>query len=338
LDEIIVVECFNDRLINMDKNGALVISLDFEMLWGVFDKVDYAQKMQYFKNTQNLIPELLKLFSEYQINVTWATVGMLFNKNWDEWMNNFPEILPEYQNTKLSAYNYGRENKEFLNDNLCFAGDIIDTVKNTHGQEIATHTYSHYYCLEKGQNIDSFRCDLEMAIKLAKMRDIQLESLVFPRNQFNSSYLQVCCELGIKGVRINPANWYWRNTQQNTLQQKIFRTGDAYIGPKDKPYDFKSMSNTFPVQQRASRLLRPKVKSFKNNFKLKRIYSEMKYAANNNKIYHLWWHPHNFGNDPEGNLDDLKKILDYFNYCKKNYRMKSYNMREITSFLMSYSP
>ena len=58
----------------MNENGFLVLSLDFELLWGVFDKVDYKEKKTYFKNTRKVIPEILDLFSEFQIHSTWATV------------------------------------------------------------------------------------------------------------------------------------------------------------------------------------------------------------------------------------------------------------------------
>ena len=54
----------------------VVISLDFELLWGVFDKVDYKEKETYFKNTRKVIPKILDLFSENDIHCTWATVGM----------------------------------------------------------------------------------------------------------------------------------------------------------------------------------------------------------------------------------------------------------------------
>ena len=65
------------------ENGALVISLDFELLWGVFDKVDWRDKKKYFQNTRRVIPEILRLFEQYEISSTWATVGMLFNKYWE---------------------------------------------------------------------------------------------------------------------------------------------------------------------------------------------------------------------------------------------------------------
>ena len=167
------------------ENGALVISLDFELLWGVFDKVNFEEKKLYFQNTRGLIPEILQLFEKFEISCTWATVGMLFNQNWDEWNSNIPEVLPHYANTSLSAYKYGETIQSRETEELCFAPKLVRLINNTPRQELATHTYSHYYCLEKGQDLQSFESDLRQSILMANKIGVELKSLVFPRNQFN---------------------------------------------------------------------------------------------------------------------------------------------------------
>ena len=60
----------------------------------------------------------------------------------------------------LSPYRYGRSIQSKETEELCFAPDLIRRIKETPGQEIGTHTYSHYYCLEPGQGIESFNADL----------------------------------------------------------------------------------------------------------------------------------------------------------------------------------
>jgi peptidoglycan/xylan/chitin deacetylase (PgdA/CDA1 family) len=308
-------------------NGALVISLDFELLWGVFDKVDWTKKVEYFNNTRKVIPEILQLFEKYEISCTWATVGMLFNEDWDEWNQNLPEILPDYENNKLSAYHYGKSIQSKETEQLCFAPDLIRQIQDTPGQEIGTHTYSHYYCLENGQGLSSFRADMKQAKLLAKKLGIDLTSLVFPRNQFNKDYLEACVEIGLKTVRTNPEVWYWRNTQKDSLRQKIFRTADAYFGDNTKSY--RDVSEILPglTGQKASRFLRPHSgKKILDKSRIKRILSEMEHAAKNNKIYHLWWHPHNFGTQPESNLKDLVVILNHHKNLNKEFKFKSLSM------------
>lgn len=316
----------------MNDKGYLVISLDFELLWGVFDKVNYKERETYFKNTRKVIPEILNLFSKYQIHSTWAMVGMLLNENWEEWKGNRPKILPNYKNSGLSAYEYGKALNSLETEYFCFAKKIIQLIQKTPNQEIGTHTYSHYYCLEEGQTLNSFKADLEKSIELAKQMGIELKSLVFPRNQFNEEYLKVCYDLGIENVRSNPTDWYWKDTQNNSLKNKMFRTGDAYIGPKNKSYKLTDLNveKGKPLSQKASRFLRPYSNNvFFNDLKLKRIKSEITFAAKNNEIYHLWWHPHNFGENSKSNLKDLEEIFKHFEKCKKEFGFQSVNMYEI---------
>ncbi|MBE7639212.1 polysaccharide deacetylase family protein [Salegentibacter sp. BLCTC] len=314
--------------------GTLVISLDFELLWGVFDKVDWREKKEYFQNTRKIIPEMLKLFEKYEISCTWATVGMLFNEGWDEWNENIPKIVPAYNNMELSAYQYGQSIQSKETEALCFAPELIKFIAETPNQEIGTHTYSHYYCLEPGQGREAFKSDLKRAIRLAEKQEIEMRSLVFPRNQYNEDYLKVCAELGIANIRSNPKDWYWQDTQKDSLAQKIFRTGDAYLGPCNKSYKkeeiFQIESGVVP--QMASRLLRPySSMNTLNSLKLKRIISEMEKAARKGEIYHLWWHPHNFGNNPEANLKDLELILSRFQILRDKFGFQSKDMFKVNN-------
>jgi hypothetical protein len=55
----------------------------------------------------------------------------------------------------------------------------------------------------------------------------------------------------------------------------------------------------------------------------------MKHAAKNGLVYHLWWHPHNFGIHQEQNLHVLKNVLDYFGQLAQEYGMVSRSMGEL---------
>jgi len=66
------------------------------------------------------------------------------------------------------------------------------------------------------------------------------------------------------------------------------------------------------------------------SLKIRRIKKAMTYAAKNNLIYHLWWHPHNFGRNTEENLKNLKSILDHYKYLNDKYNFESLSMEEIT--------
>lgn len=310
--------------------GTLVISLDFELVWGIFDHIIIKDRVNYFNDTINTIPKMLDLFVKNDIHVTWATVGMLFNRNWEEWEHNVPIRTPNYQNKTLDAYAYGRAHRNSGYDRFFFAPNLVKQIQLADNQELATHTYSHYYCLEPGQTKADFEADLDKAAEISAEYGNKIQSLVFPRNQLYTDYLPSCVDRGITSVRSNPAIWYWDTAKATTLKTKIFRTADAYIPFKPKGYPFSSLNPDVPQQQPASRFLRPQHKySLLNSLRLKRIQDEMIAAAKKGEIYHLWWHPHNFGIDSEGALKNLGKILETFKYCKEKFNFQSLSMEEM---------
>jgi hypothetical protein len=63
--------------------------------------------------------------------------------------------------------------------------------------------------------------------------------------------------------------------------------------------------------------------------KISRIKSEMTRAAQNGEVYHLWWHPHNFGSYPGESLSGLREIVQHYSECQKRFKMKSLSMGEI---------
>ncbi|WP_066408347.1 polysaccharide deacetylase family protein [Flavisolibacter tropicus] len=316
--------------------GVFTISLDFELHWGVFDKKDRDARKQCYQNTLLLIPKLLDIFSRYDVHVTWATVGSLFAANREEWESLKPSIEPDYVNTIFSPYKWIEENG--LADTFKwahFAPEEVKMIMQYPGQELGTHTFSHYYCAEPQRVAGAFRADLQAAKKAAAKFNTNLRSLVFPRNQFNEEYLNVCFEEGVEVVRSNPNNWFWTpvSNDGNNLLRKIFRTGDGYLKMGNRTsYSLQSIvvKEGEPIQLPASRLLRSWSPSYKftNKLRLRRLIQEMREAAKHNECYHLWWHPENFGDHPEENIKDLLTILEAYQLFKDKYGMQSWNMGE----------
>lgn len=321
--------------------GVFCISLDFELHWGCFENMLMDEKAQrYFNNTRDIIPKKLELFADQDIHVTWAAVGMLFRQNRQEWEAGKPAVLPTFDNPAVSAYEW-IDRHGFMGDQdpYHFAPTLVDKIKSTPNQEIGTHTYAHYFCLEHGQTKEQFRCDMEMACQVAAEKGISLKSLVFPRNQFNQEYLSVCRDLGITSVRSSPDIWYWEPATGSSFMKKLFRAGDAYL--KFQPIKMVSLEDIdisvgLPLQLPATRLYRPwkQGQPLQNTLKMRRILNEMTEAARKNAYYHIWWHPHNFGNNPQECFSELKQIVTHFNKLRSQYGFMSLTMNEITELLL----
>jgi peptidoglycan/xylan/chitin deacetylase (PgdA/CDA1 family) len=318
-------------------SGILVISLDFELYWGMRDKMTINEYGRNILGAHNAVKAMLNVFSEYDIHATWATVGFLFFENSDGIKGYMPEILPDYANTALSPY-YGLDDIAKLNKDYLFAPRLIELIMEQKGQEIGTHTFSHYYCLEAGQSPEAFREDISSAVRIAKSKGIRLRSLVFPRNQWDRVCLSVLNEMGIACYRGNAGDWANRAvTEENDGSvRRIVRLIDSYFNLSGHhtygPHEYLGEK---PFNIPASRFLRPYAKglSFLDPLRLKRITKSMEDAAMNRKVFHMWWHPHNFGINTDQNVVFLRNVLDYFCTLRKDYGMKSLNMGEVSDIL-----
>lgn len=317
------------------ENGKFIISLDFELHWGAPEKWDLSHKKDYFDVTLKSIPLVLTLFEEFGIHATWATVGFLFAKNKEQLLEFLPRDRPTYQNETLNYYKL-IDNNEIGNDEVDdpyhFGSSLIKKIIDTPYQELATHTFCHYYCNETGQNLQQFDADLKAVQSISvKNFGVELKSLVFPRNQFNESYLEVAHKNGIKVVRSNPDVWFWKNNSKFSPVARAFDT----LMPISTTLTFdekKLVTKKEVLLLLASRFLRPYTNNEKyiQSIKLKRVLNEMTFAAKNKKLYHLWWHPHNFGQNMVENLSNLEVILKHFKYLNEKYKFTSSSMIEFT--------
>ncbi len=317
-------------------NPTFVISLDFEKMWGVFDKRTTRTYGENIRNVDLVIDGILKLFEKYDIHATWATVGMLFHKDLQSCKNKLPIVLPQYKDNKLSSYSHLSE--ILLGDFRVYYSGLtsIKKISNFRHQEIATHTYSHFYCLEEGSTEDAFCKDLEMAFSISNEFGLETKSIVFPRNQYNQKYLELCSSKGINAFRGTEMSWAQKSRNQNELRiiHRIIRFLDSYINlTGQNVYKHLEVYNEKLVSIPASFFLRPYNSKLKclEPLKMSRLKNSMLAAAKNNALFHLWWHPHNFGANMNDNLVQLESILIYYSYLHETYGMVSKNMTEVAN-------
>ena len=313
--------------------GYFVISLDFELMWGVLD-VPYRER--YKKNIRGgreAVPNILRLFEKYHVHATWATVGMLFLENKRQIDEFSPTVKPSFKNGKVSSYNYikiiGTPGEE---DELYFAKPLIELIQKTEGQELASHTYSHYYCNEEGADSYSFYHDIMAAIRVAKEKfNVKIESLIFPRNQAKDEYVKAAEKAGIKFWRGNARGYSVVRSPFKRRVNRICRLIDTYFPLYGHLCYDKDHSADGILCMKSSRFLRPYSNKLKwlEWLKLRRIKKQMEYAATNGKVFHLWWHPHNFGGNPEIMLNQLESILKFYSELHDKYNFTSCSMKEL---------
>jgi peptidoglycan/xylan/chitin deacetylase (PgdA/CDA1 family) len=314
--------------------GIFTISIDFEIHWGVSDHRTVESYEENLRNEPVAVKRLLKLFERRGIHATWATVGMLFCRNKKELFDMVaPANHPTYNDKKLSNYLVAEQAGENeSSDPYHFAASVMQEIVNTPMQELSTHTYSHYYCLEPGQTPQQFGHDLAAARKLLEREGVQPVSIVFPRNQYNADYLEQCKKNGFYCYRGNYPSWIYRPQAKSTegKWKRAARFIDTYLPLAGQRYVRVSKENGM-VNVPASCFLRPYSRKFAflEGLRIRRIKKEMEVAARKDALYHLWWHPHNFGKDMDKNVETLEIILDHFDTLATRYGMRSLNMKEI---------
>jgi peptidoglycan/xylan/chitin deacetylase (PgdA/CDA1 family) len=324
--------------------GALVISLDFELHWGVRDQHHVTGTYtQHLLGARAVVPQLLECFAGYDIHATWATVGFLFAESRDELESYHPAHRPRYADPGLDPYKERLGEGEH-DDPLHFAPSLIRMIQQTPGQEIATHTYSHYYCLEAGHDAETFRQDLQSAIAIGRARGVEIASIVFPRNQWNPDYAPLLLAAGINCYRGNQPGWMYRaaGAGAESLLKRTARLIDAHapltrwhgstVGEESAKPGVRNVPATCFLRS---------VESFPhqaNGRRLRRIIEGLTDAARAGRVFHLWWHPHNFGLRPVDNMAMLRLVLEHYRRLRDQYGMVSSTMRTAASYPACAAP
>lgn len=315
--------------------GTLLVSLDFELFWGVQDCHTYDDYGQNVLGGRKAVPRLLEIFKKHNIHCSWATVGMMFAENKQELIDYSPSeaLRPHYENTVLSPYRILDDIGDNEAEEPYFYGkSLIDLIAKYPNQEIASHTYSHYYARENGQNLEEFNADITSAKKIGKAKNYDVKTLVFPRNQSNGNYEKSMLENGYVAYRGEEQDWIHKIPVN--IIKRMFRLADSYINlTGSAAYDKSDFAKGELHNFRGSRFLRPYNHTLRlfENLKLRRVKGQMKSAAKHGKIMHLWWHPHNIGINTERNLKNINEILDYYDILKEKYGMESKNMLELAN-------
>ena len=310
--------------------GTLIVSLDFELFWGMLEVFSLEQYQDNVLGGKKAIPQLLELFRKYDIHATWATVGYLFAESKEELKTFFPEraMWPSYSDKRLDPYAY----LDTIGDNEaeapCFyCPDLIRLVAETPGQEIGSHTFCHYYCWAEGQTVEQFAEDMKAAKAIAKAKGYDVTSVVLPRNQCAPEYTKVLSALGYTAFRDLENDWVHRKVPVRILERACILL-DAYL-PMTRGYYTPQKENGIwnLTGSKMYRPIMPKLRALEG-LKMRRLKGQMRRAAKRGETYHLWWHPHNLGVDTQANMAQLEEIFRYYEELKEKYGMQCLNMRE----------
>ena len=142
------------------EQGTLVISIDLELAWGVWDKVTSDDLRTVQEAERPVCAALIELFDRHQVPATWAIVAALLD---------------------------GKSSISLPGDQACwYAPDIIEgLVAAKAAHEIGSHGGRHIYFSDV--DASEAHADLGFAREIHSAQNLGFRSFVFPRNRLGSS-------------------------------------------------------------------------------------------------------------------------------------------------------
>lgn len=287
-----------------DASPSLVLSIDFELRWGVHDSQgpDPDNYRENLEGVRDVVPRLLEMFTEHNVRATWATVGAMSCEGWDDYFDRAP-TAPHYLDSRLR---FDRRWVDRDPDGVQhFAPRLVEQVAATPGQEVGSHTFGHIYFREPGVMRRDVVADSEAAADiLAARAGHRPRSLVFPRNQVG--FVDALRDAGIEAVRTNAPGWAWQRTE-SVRQSSLVRalrlcstfsprpaapTRESGVAglPATSFVRFNLPESAFQVARRALAARAAKLRA--------------------DESLHLWFHPHNLGHAPGVCVDRLRQIVE----------------------------
>lgn len=252
--------------------AVLLISADFELAWAWrYTKSStnpLERALSKAKQERMNIPLILDLCEQYNIPITWATVGHLFLESCNK--NNglvHPEIpqLSHFENNfwKFSGKDWFENDpcSDYKNAPEWYSPDLIRKILNSRvNHEIGCHTFSHIDCRDGVCPPDLMRAELRECIKLAKEFRINLKSFVHPG--YTIGNLSVLAEDGFTNFRTNDRN---------------------VLG-----YPKKHQNGLWELEQTAEFVYR---KNWSIDYHIYRYIAIIKKAIKSNTVCVFWFHP-----------------------------------------------
>ena len=250
-----------------NQKATFVISIDLELAWGIWDRINSAYLYNAVNLERNIINQLLEIFKNFDLPVTWATVAALIDEN----------------NKMISI----GDKKAW------YAPEIIEKIINSKPKHlIASHSYAHPNFKENNKNF--IINDFEKSEFFFKTFGIKPNVLIFPRNQIN--HLDILKNFNYKFFRGQDFSWYKKVANLNKFFGRMANLADKIFPFKTN--SIKPINHKCGLIEIPSSLLLISRDGFKFPVSNLNMYYKIKcgieLAIKNKECFHLWFHPSNF--------------------------------------------
>ncbi len=266
-------------------SGALCISIDLELAWGIWDRLDDAYLDNCAELETRIVTSLLGLFERHDISVTWAFVARLLERD----------------DTACARTRHG--------ERVWYAPHLIEAIRQSRvAHELGSHAYAHrYFSMLSRADAEA---ELASARRVHVAAGLPFDSLVFPRNDI--AHLDVVAASGLRVYRGLDRGWFMTARRRGGktagrlahLVDKALPIAPESIEPTRRSDGLVELPSSLLLLGRAGmrRVIPPRLM-------VEKAKRGLAAARDSGKTFHLWFHPSNFYDEPDVQLAVLGDIL-----------------------------
>jgi len=282
--------------------GKFIVSLDCEGKWGMADSLEpYHQLLLTDRALADVYDQLVAMLARHDVPATFAYV-MAFTLTPEE-RRDFAALLSPRDGAEDAWLEHYWADLRAGRQEGWFQPHALDAVRADGRHEIACHSFCHRPMDDRSLSPEGARAELDAAARVAALKQVQLSTFIFPRNQVgNLAALREAGYLGYREKLPRPAG----------LLGRIVRLTDEWnIRP--------ALQHGRPAE--AGELVRIPAGLFFNwrhggrryvpgAVTVRRWKNLLDRTAAQGGVAHLWLHPHNLITGP-GTAETLEQVLAY---------------------------
>lgn len=197
--------------------GTFVLGIDVELAWGLVHrrKIDLSKVAQMTTSARDALDDVMGLFEEFQIPVTWSILGHLMldgcSKDEESGLPHPDMPRPNYSWLKGDWYRY--DPCTDLQKNPAWYGkDIVDKIveymnESTVSHEIGCHSFSHQHFGDPGCGEELARAEIRKCLELMK-REYGIAPKVFTFPRAHVGHIDLLKEHGFMAFADTPPKLY----------------------------------------------------------------------------------------------------------------------------------
>ena len=266
----------------------VVISLDLELTWGLFDLYFNDDLLKMARWTHDIgTRNLLNHLTANGLSATWAVVGAMMRPSLPD-ISGLPEV--NFPHFSKPWFSYVPKDGNELTHPEWFGACLVKMIKNAKPeQEIGFHSFSHVPFGFRGMTRERAIAEYHYCAQIASELGIPTKSFVFPRNSV--AYLRELRDAGFMCYRdVDKLTIRFANDKLTALYMiwADFVGLSPHIVEASVKEGLVSIPGSLAVRFEAGWR-----KYIPDSSRLRRLRKGLERVRRNGGVFHVWFHPEN---------------------------------------------